>query len=160
MVCASHQNWMVSLLTFASNLKPSTATASAFWSLLLLCTKLDFETCISIRDNSGCQHQFADDDDDEKERKRRTEDKVLVTFQLVAKVFHLWVVLRMIFCRECSFENDLLQRMMFCWEWSFENDLLQVPEPRADIQRRWKAVEHERVSQEERTRGHQVLNYG
>ena len=88
---------MVLLLTFASNLKPSTATASAFWSLLLLCTKLDFETCISIRGNSGYQHQFADDDDDEKERKRRTEDKVLVTFQLVAKVFHLWDVLRMIF---------------------------------------------------------------
>ena len=107
------------------------------------------------------QHQFADDDDDdEKERKRRTEDKVLVTFQLVAKVFHLWAVLRMIFCRECSFENDLLQRMMFCLVWWFENDLLQVSEPRADIQWGRKEVEHERVSQEERTRGHQVLNYG
>ena len=62
------------------------------------------------------------------------------------------LVLRMIFCR--------ILRMIFCREWSFENDLLQVSEPRADIQRGWKAVEHERVSQEERTRGHQVLNYG
>ena len=150
-MCAGNQNEMVLLLTFASNLKPSTATASAFWSLLL-CTKLDFETCISIRGNSGCQHQFADDDDDEKERKRRTQDKVLVTFQLVAKVFHLWDVLRMTFFR--------ILRMIFCREYSFENDLLQVSEPRANIQWGRKEVEHERVSQEERTRGHQVSNSG
>ena len=69
-------------------------------------------------------------------------------------------LLQRMFLWKWSFaENDVLLRMIF-WEWSFETDLLQVSEPRADIQRGRKAVEHERVSQEERTRGHQVLNYG
>ena len=103
---------MVLLLTFASNLKPSTATASAFWSLLLLCTKLDFETCISIRGNSGCQHQFADDDDDDEERKEKEDrGQSFGHFSTCGQSFPLVGSLENDLLQDL--ENDLLQRMIF-----------------------------------------------
>ena len=110
-MCAGNQNEMVLLLTFASNLKPSTATASAFWSLLLLCTKLDFETCISIRGNSGCQHQFADDDDDDKRKEKEDRGQSFGHFSTCGQSFPLVGRLENDLLQDL--ENDILQRMIF-----------------------------------------------